>query len=85
MASWAGCSALGFSGILAAESSKSLTLVSQNLRGWTAKDRWATREVLSYNKSNEFRRLGTAQIDQSLRMYQFVYVSADVREPLMYI
>ena len=70
------------SGILAAESSNSLTWDSHNLRGWTAKDRVATPEALSKMK----RTSSVVSEEQCTNgriahTHKSVYASADVREP----
>ena len=72
------------SGILAAESSNSLTWDSQNLRGWTAKDRVATPEALSKMKQTSSVLSEPQYTNRPIaRTHKSVYASADVREPLM--
>ena len=72
------------SGILAAESSNSLTWDSQNLRGWTAKDRVATPEALSKMKQMSSVLSEPQYTNRPIACtHKSVYASADVREPFM--
>ena len=81
MASWVGCPALGLLGSWQLSLPTLLTWDSQNLRGWTAKDRVATPEALSKMRRTSSVVSEPQRTNRPIaHAHKSVYASTDVRE-----